>query len=103
VDQWVCFVSGVGPTFGEAIRGGAFGFGLTRNILQGYYFLIDNYDPGDQFYFFGFSRGAYTVRSLAGLIRNSGLPKKENRNRVDEALKLYRGRFQKKPSPRRRG
>jgi hypothetical protein len=95
VDQWVCYVTGVGTTFGEAIRGGAFGYGLTRNILQGYYFLVDNYEPGDQLYFFGFSRGAYTVRSLAGFIRNSGLLKKENRDRVDEAMKLYRSRSDK--------
>jgi uncharacterized protein (DUF2235 family) len=99
IDQWVCYVSGVGTTFGEAIRGGAFGYGLTRNILQGYYFLVDNYEPGDQLYFFGFSRGAYTVRSLAGLIRNSGLLRKEHRDRVDEAMKLYRSRS-KKSNPR---
>src|SRR5947209_4095516 len=96
VDQWVCYVSGVGTTFGEAIRGGAFGYGLTRNILQGYYFLVDNYEPGDQLYFFGFSRGAYTVRSLAGFIRNSGLLKKEHRDRADEAMSLYRSRSNKK-------
>ena len=58
--------------------------------------MVDNYEPGDQLYFFGFSRGAYTVRSLAGFIRNSGLVKKENRDRVDEALKLYRSRSDKK-------
>ena len=92
VNQWVCYVSGVGTTFGEALSGGAFGYGLTRNILQAYHFLIDNYEPGDELYFFGFSRGAYTVRSLAGFIRNSGLLKRECRNRVDEAWKLYRSR-----------
>jgi hypothetical protein len=99
VDQWVCYVSGVGTTLGEAISGGAFGYGLSRNILQGYYFLVDNYQPGDQLYFFGFSRGAYTVRSLAGFIRNSGLLKKEHRDRTDEAWKLYRSRS-KKTGPR---
>src|SRR4029077_13797052 len=99
VDQWVGYVSGVGTTFGEAIRGGAFGYGLTRNIPQGYYFLVDNYEPGDQLYFFGFSRGAYTVRSLAGLIRSSGLVRKEHRDRVDEAMKLVRSRS-KKSHPR---
>jgi len=92
VDQWVCYVSGVGTTSGEALCGGAFGYGLTRNILQGYYFLIDNYQPGDQLYFFGFSRGAYTVRSLAGFIRNSGLLKLEYKDHVDQAFKLYRSR-----------
>lgn len=94
VDQWVCYVSGVGTTYGEALRGGAFGYGLSRNILQAYHFLVDNYNPGDQLYFFGFSRGAYTVRSLAGLIRNSGIVKRNGNHRqlVDQAMKLYRNR-----------
>lgn len=95
VDQWVCYVTGVGTTFGEAIRGGAFGYGLSRNILRGYYFLVDNYTPGDQLYFFGFSRGAYTVRSLAGFIRNSGLLKKDHSDKIDDAWKLYRSRSSK--------
>ncbi len=95
VNQWVCYVSGVGTTFGEAIRGGAFGYGLSRNILRGYYFLVDNYGPGDQLYFFGFSRGACTVRSLADFIRNSGLVKKQNRNKIDGAWKLYGSRSSK--------
>jgi hypothetical protein len=95
VDQWVCYVSGVGTTFGEAISGGAFGYGLSRNILRGYYFLVDNYTPGDELYFFGFSRGAYTVRSLAGFIRNSGLVKKGNRHKINDAWKLYRSRSSK--------
>lgn len=94
VDQWVCYVR-VGTTFGEALRGGAFGYGLSRNILQAYDFLVDNYELGDQLYFFGFSRGAYTVRSLTGLIRNSGLLKKEFRQLVDDAMKLYRNRSNK--------
>ena len=65
--------TGVGTKWYEHIRGGAFGFGLSRNIRQGYKFLIDRYQPGDEIYIFGFSRGAYTARSLVGLIRNSGL------------------------------
>src|SRR5205823_4301005 len=95
VDQWVCYVSGVGTTVGEALSGGVFGYGLTRNILQAYHFLVDNYQHGDQLYFFGFSRGAYTVRSLAGFIRNSGLLRPECKARTDEALKLYRKRSKK--------
>jgi len=65
--------TGVGTKWYEHVRGGAFGFGLSRNIRQGYKFLIDNYVTGDELYIFGFSRGAYTARSLVGLIRNSGL------------------------------
>ncbi|TSK06992.1 MAG: DUF2235 domain-containing protein [Geobacter sp.] len=65
--------SGVGTKWYEHIRGGAFGYGLSLNIRQGYKFLIDNYEPGDEIYTYGFSRGAYTARSMVGLIRNSGL------------------------------
>ena len=67
------YESGVGTKWYEHIRGGAFGYGLSRNIRQGYKFLIDRYSAGDEIYIFGFSRGAYTARSLTGLIRNSGL------------------------------
>jgi uncharacterized protein (DUF2235 family) len=67
------YESGVGTKWYEHIRGGAFGYGLSRNIREGYKFLIDQYSPGDEIFIFGFSRGAYTARSLVGLIRNSGL------------------------------
>jgi hypothetical protein len=50
------------------------------------------YEPGDQLFLFGFSRGAYTARSLVGLIRNCGLLKREHRARIEEAYKLYRDR-----------
>ena len=64
---------GVGTKWGNKIRGGFLGRGLAKNILQGYKFLADNYESGDEIYLFGFSRGAYTARSLAGMIRNIGL------------------------------
>ena len=64
---------GVGTKRGNKIRGGLTGNGLARNILEGYKFLVDSYEDGDQIYLFGFSRGAYTARSLAGLIRNIGI------------------------------
>ncbi|SEQ83676.1 Uncharacterized alpha/beta hydrolase domain [Nitrosomonas sp. Nm51] len=53
--------------------GGAFGTGLEFNIFQGYEFLAREYQDGDEIYIAGFSRGAYTARSLVGLIRNCGL------------------------------
>lgn len=52
---------------------GAFGFGLRRNIIELYAFLCRNYEPGDQIYVFGFSRGAFTVRLLAGMALKRGL------------------------------
>src|SRR5947208_156518 len=96
VNQWTCYVTGVGTRLRERIRGGAFGYGLSKNILEAYRFLVEQYEHGAELYFFGFSRGAYTVRSLAGLIRNSGLLKKEHRDRADEAMSLYRSRSNKK-------
>jgi len=54
------------------VIGGAFGSGIDHNIQQAYRFLSLNYEDGDEIYLFGFSRGAFTVRSLAGLINCSG-------------------------------
>ncbi len=71
---------------------GATGTGITNNILQAYRFIIQNYEQGDELYFFGFSRGAYTVRSLSGLIRNSGILKIENPELVERAYSIYRSR-----------
>lgn len=58
----------------ERLGGGAYGRGISRNIMGGYRWLADNYEPGDQIFLFGFSRGAYTARSLGGLIGCCGLP-----------------------------
>ena len=86
------YIEGVGTKRWEHIRGGALGFGLSRNVRDGYTFLVDNYEPGDELWFFGFSRGAFTARSLAGLVRNSGILKRQKRGMVKEAYKLYRSR-----------
>jgi uncharacterized protein (DUF2235 family) len=55
--------------------GGGFGKGLSENVTQAYEWLIDHYSSGDEVFIFGFSRGAYTARSLAGLITMHGLLK----------------------------
>ena len=82
---------GTGNLF-DRLTGGAFGTGLDRNIEDGYRFLVQNYSEGDEVYLFGFSRGAYTARSLAGLVRNCGLLQKRHAARYDEAYQLYRNR-----------
>lgn len=56
-----------------AALGGAFGYGLKRNVLDLYCFLSRHYEEGDQIYAFGFSRGAFTIRVLIGLIANQGI------------------------------
>ncbi len=74
VPQIVFYDKGVG-TGGicDRVAGGASGAGLTENVIDGYRFLGNNYEPGDEIYIFGFSRGAYTARSLGGLIGLAGV------------------------------
>lgn len=55
------------------LAGGALGVGLGKNVMSGYHWLADAYQPDDRLFLFGYSRGAYTVRSLAGLITRCGL------------------------------
>jgi uncharacterized protein (DUF2235 family) len=66
------------------------GAGLDANILAAYEFLIDNYEAGDQIYLFGFSRGAYTVRVLAGFVHIIGLLEKPQKNLSSYALVAYK-------------
>src|SRR3954469_6326157 len=56
-----------------AAIGGVFGFGLKRNVIDTYSFCCRNYAEGDRIYGFGFSRGAFTMRVVAGLIAREGL------------------------------
>ncbi len=90
--QQVYYHRGVGTGRWDRIRGGAFGMGLSRNIKDAYRYLVLNYAVGDELFLFGFSRGAYTARSLGGFIRNSGLLRPEHVDRVDDAYTLYRRR-----------
>jgi uncharacterized protein (DUF2235 family) len=91
-EQRTYYRLGVGTNRWERIRGGAFGFGLSRDVRDAYRFLVHNFDPGDELFFFGFSRGAFTARSTAGFVRNSGILRREHVDRVDEAYELYRSR-----------
>ena len=73
--QTTYYDDGVGTHNVRLLRllGGAFGRGLSRNIREAYEFLALNYEDGDRIFLFGFSRGAFTVRSLAGMICRCGL------------------------------
>lgn len=64
---------GTGANWWDKVVGGGAGAGLDRNIMSAYRELCDHYRPGDRMFLFGFSRGAYTVRSLAGLIHACGI------------------------------
>lgn len=86
--------TGVGSSYGwrDKLLGGTMGKGLDQKIMDMYAFLMLNYQPGDQLYFFGFSRGAYTARSLAGFIRNCGILKPQYLNLLEKTFSLYRDR-----------
>jgi uncharacterized protein (DUF2235 family) len=97
--QRLCYDPGVGtlPEPGAFTRvqkwlskvfGLAFGAGLSWKVGEAYTYLMDLWEPGDRVYLFGFSRGAYTARVLAGLLYNLGLLPRGNPNLVPYVLRL---------------
>ena len=92
--QLLYYDSGIGSEGNMFLRifDGATGNGISENILEAYRFIIQNYEPGDELFLFGFSRGAFTVRSLSGLIRNSGILKIQHLDQIQRAYKIYRSR-----------
>jgi len=78
---------------------GATGKGIDDNIKDIYKFIVWNYEPGDELFLFGFSRGAYTARSLAGLIRNCGILKCNDLQLIDRAYDIYRDRTNEALNP----
>ena len=67
-EQRAFYSTGLGTKFGEKISGGMFGAGIDTAITSGYEWLMENYAAGDEIFIFGFSRGAYTARSLSGFV-----------------------------------
>ena len=98
-DQIYIYDDGVGTDRFKplALLGGAVGLGLQRNVQQLYAFLCRNYRPGDNIYLFGFSRGAFTIRVLVGLIHGMGLVSdasdRELQRNVQLAFQRYRSRY----------
>ena len=90
--QIVYYDEGIGTNtwFGRRWYEGATGKGLMSKLRSAYRFLIFNYEPGDQIYAFGFSRGAYTARSFLGFIRHAGILDVVSANKIDKAIALYR-------------
>jgi uncharacterized protein (DUF2235 family) len=93
-EQVAFYDDGVGTSSFKpwAILGGAFGFGLKRNVIDIYKFACRNYrDADDHIYGFGFSRGAFTIRVVIGLILNQGLVSAQNEAELDrKARAAYR-------------
>jgi uncharacterized protein (DUF2235 family) len=87
--QVVFYDWGVG-TYHQKVAGGAFGVGLEKNVQDGYRFIVQNYDPGDEIFLFGFSRGAYTVRCLAGMLNNCGVLQRRHAHRIRDSFAFYK-------------
>ncbi len=96
---------GVGTSSNKylAILGGAFGWGLKRNVLDLYKFVCRNYKRGDEVYGFGFSRGAFTIRVVVGLIDSEGLVPAGTQEQLDHyaaaAYRRYRSKAFSSRSP----
>lgn len=71
------------------ILGQGLGWGLHNNIKEAYKYLMDNFNEGDNVFLFGFSRGAYTVRALAGMLYRFGLLRKGSKNLVPYVSEMY--------------
>lgn len=93
VPQQVFYDWGIGSYY-DRIIGGATGKGINKNIMDDYRYIVQNYAPGDEIFLFGFSRGAYTVRSLCGLINNCGILTRPDARLIQAAFDHY-----KKPGP----
>lgn len=89
-EQRAYYSTGLGTRFGEKIRGGMFGTGIDTAITSAYEWLVDNYQPGDEIFIFGFSRGAYTARSLSGFVSKCGLLVSGAPLGVNQLFKRYR-------------
>jgi uncharacterized protein (DUF2235 family) len=89
--QVVYYDEGVGTgNWWDRLLGGAVGIGLGRNVQRAYRFLCLNYRPGDRIVLIGFSRGAFTVRSLGGLIGLVGLLRKGDLDKMPAIWSYYR-------------
>lgn len=91
-EQFVCYDDGVGSQklLLSRVIGGAVGVGLARNVRHLYSFLVRTWEPGAKIYLFGFSRGAFTVRLLAGLIARCGvidLKKMESEKGLEKSVR----------------
>jgi uncharacterized protein (DUF2235 family) len=89
-EQRVYYSQGVGTQRGETARGGVTGYGIDDEIIDAYTWLIQNFDEGDEIFIFGFSRGAYTARSLSGLICKCGVLKLGAPLSIEQLYARYR-------------
>ena len=88
-DQIAFYDRGLGTGL-RKFTGSVFGVGISKNIRECYEFIFENYQSRDQIYLFGFSRGAFTVRSLSGFLNMFGILPKSRRELIDAAYDIYK-------------
>ncbi|EAU29538.1 predicted protein [Aspergillus terreus NIH2624] len=89
IPQIVFYQPGVGTNLGDKLRGGLYGAGLSAHIRAAYGFLCHNWEEGDEIFLFGFSRGAYTARSIGGLVTSLGLLSKRGMDKFPDVYEQY--------------
>lgn len=92
IPQVAYYDDGVGADaegFRRVIEGGI-GKGLDNLVYEAYRFVCFNYQPGDELYFFGYSRGAYTARSVVGMLGTVGLVPRARLGQIPRAMEVYR-------------
>ena len=77
-------------SYHDSTSAGMTGRGIHKNILDGYRYIVHNYAPGDRIFLFGYSRGAYTVRALCGLINNCGIVRRTDARLIAHAWRIYK-------------
>lgn len=90
--QIVYYHSGIGTgniSASEAKRQGGTGAGLAEAVIEAYNFIVQNYEEGDEIFCFGFSRGAYTARAVAGLVGDIGVLRPPSMTFFPELYRLY--------------
>lgn len=94
IEQITFYHPGLGEDIGlQAASAETLGQGIDRDILCLYRFLVLNYSKGDELFLFGFSRGAYIVRSLVGMLRNAWLLRREHAALIAHAYHIYRTKW----------
>jgi uncharacterized protein (DUF2235 family) len=92
--QQVFYDWGLG-SYHDSIVAGITGRGIEKNICDAYRYLVHNYHPATKIFLFGFSRGAYTVRALCGMINNIGVLTRDNAHRIPTAWQIYKSNARK--------
>lgn len=101
-NQVVFYDRGLGTGW-RKLTGNAFGVGISKNIRECYHFIFEHFESEDKVFLFGFSRGAYTVRSLAGFITLCGILPKSRPELIDQAYKIYKISDQSKREQKMKG